>query len=68
MSGTMQNWPLLVGRILDHAARFHPRREVISRDTEGAISTTNWAGIHHGAKQVTQALRGLGMCGGGVRP
>ena len=66
MATYMQDWPLLVGRILDHAARFHPKRPVISRDTEGPISTTDWKGIHHGAKQVTQALRALGIGPGDV--
>ena len=61
MASFMQDWPLRVGRIIDHAARFHPRREVISRDTEGTISRTNWAGINRDAKKVTQALRKLGI-------
>ncbi len=66
MSSYMQNWPLNVGRIIDHVARFHPNRAVISRDTEGGISTGTWSEIHHGAKQVTQALRALGVGPGDV--
>lgn len=62
----MQNWPLTVSRIIDHAARYHPKRPVISRDTEGSISTSTWADVHLGARKLTQALRKLGVGPGDV--
>ena len=31
MKGLMQDWPLLVHRVLDHAARWHGEREIVSR-------------------------------------
>ena len=37
MKGPMQDWPLLVHRVLDHAARWHGEREVISRTVEGPM-------------------------------
>lgn len=66
MHNLMQDWPLTVGRIIDHAARYHPKRQVISRDVEGPISTSTWADVHHGAKRVTQAVRSLGLGPGDV--
>ncbi len=31
MQGLMQDWPLLVHTVLDHAARWHGEREIVSR-------------------------------------
>ena len=31
MLGLMQDWPLLIHRIIDHAATYHGGRQVISR-------------------------------------
>ncbi len=61
MLGLMQDWPLTVDRILDHADRWHGDREVISRSVEGPIVRTTWSQIHTRAKQVTHALIELGI-------
>lgn len=61
MLGQMQDFPLTVDRILDHAARWHGDREIISRSVEGPIVRTNWRAIHGRAKQVTHALQALGV-------
>lgn len=37
MKGLMQEWPLLVHRVLDHAARWHGEQEIVSRSVEGPI-------------------------------
>jgi hypothetical protein len=37
MKGLMQDWPLLVHTILDHAATWHGSREIVSRTVEGPI-------------------------------
>ncbi len=37
MLGLMQDWPLLVHRILDHASRYHGTQEIVSRTVEGPI-------------------------------
>jgi fatty-acyl-CoA synthase len=59
--GLMQNWPLTVDRILDHAKAWHGDREVVSRSVEGPIVRTTYAGIHERAKRLSNALRGLGV-------
>lgn len=63
MLGLMQDWPLTVDKILDHAKINFPRREVVTRAIEnGAISRSNYGNIWRRAKQVTNALqeRGIG--------
>ncbi|MEZ5956446.1 MAG: long-chain-fatty-acid--CoA ligase [Hyphomonadaceae bacterium] len=58
MLGLMQNWPLTVDRILDHANSAFPSREVVTRAVEdGQFKSTTYASIASRAKQVTNALR-----------
>jgi 3-(methylthio)propionyl---CoA ligase len=56
MLGLMQDWPLLCHRVIDHAARYHSDRPVISRSIEGPIHTTNYADIRARALKVAQHL------------
>ena len=53
MPGLMQDWSLTCTRILDHAARNHPNREIVSRSIEGPIHRTNYAGMRRRARFVT---------------
>lgn len=64
MDGLMQNVPLTVDRIFDHAAAWHGDRKVISRDAEGRVSRTNYAAVHADAKRVSQALAAEGISPG----
>ena len=58
MLGLMQNWPLTVDRILDHANSAFPSREVVTRAIEdGELKRTTYANVAARAKQVTNALR-----------
>ena len=61
MLGLMQDWPLTVDKILDHAKSWHPDREVVSRSVEGPIVRTNYRQIHDRAKRVSNALKGMGV-------
>jgi fatty-acyl-CoA synthase len=61
MLGLMQNWPLTVDKILDHAKAWHGDREVVSRSIEGPIVRTTYAEIHARAKRLSNALAGLGV-------
>ena len=56
MLGLMQNWPLLMHRIIDHAATFHGARKVITRSVEGPIVETNYAQIRARSLRVAQRL------------
>ncbi len=62
MLGLMQDWPLTVDRILDHANTNFPRREVVTRSIEsGVVSRSNYGTIWRRAKQVTNALKERGV-------
>ncbi len=56
MFGTMQHWPLLAHKILDHAAIQHPNRAVISRSVEGPIHRTTYGAMHKRSRQVAKRL------------
>ncbi|WP_449254033.1 hypothetical protein, partial [Brevundimonas naejangsanensis] len=43
MLGMMQDWPLTVDKILDHAKNWHGGREVVTRSVEGPIVRTTYA-------------------------
>ena len=61
MLGLMQDWPLLCHRIIDHAAKYHGERKVITRSVEGPIVETNYAEIRRRAKQVARRLEKDGI-------
>jgi fatty-acyl-CoA synthase len=61
MLGLMQNWPLTVDRILDHAGQWHGDREIVSRSVEGPIVRTTYAELRERAKRVSNALLALGV-------
>jgi fatty-acyl-CoA synthase len=66
MLGMMQDWPLRVAAIIDHAAKYHGGRPVLGRSVEGPLVRTDWAGIRSRALKLSQALRRLGVKPGEV--
>jgi fatty-acyl-CoA synthase len=61
MLGLMQNWPLTVDRLLDHARDWHGEREIVSRSVEGPIVRTTYAEINARARRISTALLALGV-------
>jgi fatty-acyl-CoA synthase len=61
MLGLMQDWPLTVDRILDHAAVWHGGREVVTRSVEGPIVRSTYGQIHARARRLSNALLDLGV-------
>lgn len=61
MLGGMQDFELRVMRLLDHAAREHGPREIVTRWADGSETRTSWAGIAHDARRLAQALERLGV-------
>ena len=61
MLGLMQDWPLLLHRVIDHAAIFHGDRKVITRSVEGPIVETNYREIRARALKVAQRLEKDGI-------
>ncbi len=66
MLGLMQDWPLLVSKILDHAAINHGDQEIVSRTTEGPIHRYTYKDLHSRARQVAKRLEADGIKQGDV--
>ena len=62
MLGLMQDWPLTIDKIITHAKRTHPWREVITRGVEGDIRRTNYGAIYDQARRVSASLVRRGIC------
>ncbi len=56
MDGLMQDWPLRLHRLIDHAAIQHGDREVVSRSVEGPIYRTTYAQVRQRALRVAKRL------------
>jgi fatty-acyl-CoA synthase len=61
MRGLMQDWPLLLHRVIDHAAIQHGGREVVTRSIEGPMHRTNYADIRGRALRVAKRLEKDGI-------
>ena len=59
--GAMQDWPLRVMRLVDHAEREHGSREIVTAWGDGSISRTNWAEVALAARRMAQALVAMGI-------
>ena len=67
MRGLMQDFPLLVHRVLDHAARWHGSTEILSRSVEGPMHRTDYAALSRRARALASACeRRLGLRLGSV--
>ena len=61
MKGLMQDRPLLISSLIEHAQAFHPNGEIVSRTVEGPIHRCTYSDIHRRSKQVANALTALGV-------
>lgn len=63
MLGLMQDWPLLIHRVIDYAAVQHPNRSVVSRSVEGPLHRTTYKAIRQRSLQLAQRLQhdGIGI-------
>jgi fatty-acyl-CoA synthase len=59
--GAMQDWPLRVTHLIDHAAREYGSREHVTHWADGGETRTDWAGVRRDALKMTQALRAAGV-------
>jgi fatty-acyl-CoA synthase len=67
MRGLMQEFPLLVHRVIDHAARWHGRRPILSRSVEGPLHRTDYATVNRRARALASACESrLGLSMGSV--
>lgn len=61
MLGLMQDRPLLISSLIEHAARYHPDVEIVSRTCEGPIVRINWRALARRVAKLANALRRLGI-------
>ncbi|WP_395689419.1 long-chain-fatty-acid--CoA ligase [Aestuariivirga sp.] len=64
MQGLMQDFPLVVHRVLEHAARWHGQTPILSRSVEGPLHRTNYATLGRRARALASASErrlGLGL-------
>jgi fatty-acyl-CoA synthase len=57
----MMQRPLVIGDLIDHAARWHTETEVVSVETDGTRSRSCWGEIGGNARRLAAALQGLGL-------
>jgi fatty-acyl-CoA synthase len=61
MLGLMQDRPLLISQMIDFAARYYPDVEIVTRTVEGPIHRYGYRDAQKRAKQLAEALQGLGI-------
>jgi acyl-CoA synthetase (AMP-forming)/AMP-acid ligase II len=59
--GAMQPFGLTLDKFLDHAAKWHPRTEVVTACDGGVPARIGYAGLHERAHRVSGVLAGLGV-------
>ena len=64
MFGLMQDRPLMISSLIDHAATFHPETEIVTRTVEGPIHRTNYREVQGRSKRVANAMRALDISPG----
>jgi len=61
LKGLMQDVPLLVSSLIEHAASCHPQVEIVSRTAEGGIHRCTYGDVGRRSKELAQALIALGV-------
>ena len=59
--GAMQDWPLRIMRLMDHAEREHATREIVAARVDGTTVRTNWKQVADQARRMAEALERLGI-------
>jgi len=66
MHGLMQDWPLTLHKVLEHASRFHGDRELVSAAPDSTLSRTSWAQVAKRSRRLASALAARGFGAGDV--
>src|SRR4029079_5833218 len=59
--GAMQDFPLRIMRLMDHAEREHGRQESVATRPDGTTVRTNWIEVAAQSRRLAQALERLGV-------
>ena len=62
--GAMQDFALTLDQFLDHAARWHPRKEVVTACDDGSTQRIGYEALRERAKRVSAVLAGMGIAQG----
>ena len=66
MLGLMQNFPLIIPKLLDYAEKFHPHTEIVSKRLEGDVHRYTFKEMGKRTKRLANALKRLGVNQGDV--
>ena len=61
MRGRVMQMPLLVSSLIEHAARVHGDREIVSREMDGSVHRGTWGESRDRALRLAGALRARGI-------
>jgi fatty-acyl-CoA synthase len=61
MLGLMQDRPLLISSLLEHAARNHPASKIVTARADGSVVRHTWRDIAARAAQLAHALKARGV-------
>lgn len=59
--GMTQEYALTLDRMIDHAAKWHPEKDVVTRQIDGSLTRIGYAGLRERARKVSAVLQDLGM-------
>jgi acyl-CoA synthetase (AMP-forming)/AMP-acid ligase II len=59
--GAMQDFPLRIMRLMDHAEREHITKDLVAARADGSIVRRSWSELAHDARRMGQALERLGV-------
>jgi fatty-acyl-CoA synthase len=61
IQGEMQDWPLTLDKLLDHAAKWWPDRQVVTARDGGRSDSVDYAALRARSRRVSAALARLGV-------
>jgi len=61
MLGQMMKMPLLISSLIDHADNYHGETEIVSVETSGGISRSNWQTVAKRSRKLASALGKRGI-------
>ncbi|MAB11312.1 MAG: AMP-dependent synthetase, partial [Hyphomonas sp.] len=64
IDGSIQDYALTLDKLLDHGAKWHSGKEVVTAHADGSTSRINYARLRNRAKRVSAMLQRLGVSQG----
>lgn len=61
MQNSMMSMPLTISSLAAHAAKYHGETDVISVETDGSVTNSNWREMDRGSRRLAYALKTLGL-------